>query len=599
MARRKPRKPNASIDKSVGLLNSINASKSNAANTKNLKRRPATGADIYDIPRSPSPPHSQVPQTEPRKAGRFALRSRGVPSSGLPDPSHNAPNDEEGQKPNDDESGSEDRDEEGQKRDGKSRLEDSVSESDDTEHEPDREASYDSSDEEMGEGLEKLESEAEEDLFAIPIDLFPEDQGQPEKEMRATTENRHRDERRGRSEDRARRQAEEQAGHEPSNTSDGGDPFEDEEPVDDDSGAESRNSPAPPQQTARSSNIEVQIIQHIAREQRHRSHVSRASSDAQAFPSASSQIHEVPESTIQSPRQNQEIQEVPESPTMQSPRQNQDRRVRSDLFSWLTDATRDSVFKDDWEEIRIGRKIMKNHQDSRMKERFRDIIKLIARLRFVFETITLDSASASTLRPQYRLIANSIFKEVQWIISSEAPEDEEGAYLVNQLEAHIVPRLIDLIIHGFKAYKTIKDQASRHFSIILDLLWGCCDRISSLATIDYDISMDVRALSKTIMTHVKAIKDALHDGRLREKSKRVPRRPPRYQQFVLKGVESHISCRSWTYAERDALRNGLEFHEGEDRYVDIKCDEAFGPRLSDRILKDIRAQAIRLGLDDP
>jgi hypothetical protein len=532
-----PKRPKASTDHTLDLLNNINAPRPNTANALNHKRRRATHADIYDIPSSPAPSQEAVPQTEPRKAGRLGLTSRRMPKFGPPNPSHNVTDNEEDQEPSNDEPDSDD----------------SESESDDSERELVREELYDSEDKEVEELQEKLESEAEEDLFSVPIDLFPDqNEDQAGDEVRDTPEAGSGDEYRERPEDQTGHQAEDQAGDESSNisNSESGSEYreEDEEPADDDSGAERRNSPTPTQQIAGSSTFDVRILERRPRKQRERSHVSRVSPDAQAFQSASSQV-----------------QEVPESPTIQSPSQNQDyRRVRSDIFSWLTDTTRESVFKENWDEIRRARKTMKDHADPSMKERFRDIIKLTVRLRVLLETITLDPASASTLRPQCRLIASSVFKEAQWIIYSEAPEDEEeGAYLVNQLEAHIVPRLIDLMVFGFKAYKTINDRAARHFSIILDLLWGYSDRISSLATLNFDISVDVNAHSKRIMAHVKIIKDALNDSRLRERSNRVPRRPPRYQEFILEGVESHISCRPWTHAERSALRNGLEFHEGK------------------------------------
>lgn len=38
---------------------------------------------------------------------------------------------------------------------------------------------------------------------------------------------------------------------------------------------------------------------------------------------------------------------------------------------------------------------------------------------------------------------------------------------------------------------------------------------------------------------------------------------------------------------------------GEDRYIDMKCDNAIGGQLSERILQHIHGQAVKLGLDDP
>ncbi|KAI2731739.1 hypothetical protein DTO012A8_10246 [Penicillium roqueforti] len=101
------------------------------------------------------------------------------------------------------------------------------------------------------------------------------------------------------------------------------------------------------------------------------------------------------------------------------------------------------------------------------------------------------------------------------------------------------------------------------------------------------------------MRHVKALKDALKDGRLRETPHRMPQRHLPYRPFELEEVDSHISCGRWIHVETNALRDGLQLYEGEDRYIDMKCDNAIGGQLSERILQHIHGQAVKLGLDDP
>ncbi|KAJ9488527.1 hypothetical protein VN97_g4755 [Penicillium thymicola] len=360
--------------------------------------------------------------------------------------------------------------------------------------------------------------------------------------------------------------------------------YEDEEEAYDHSSAEGQNQSTPTQQIANADTLEVQIPKSVPRNQRDDTDINRVSANARGSQNASSQP-----------------QEVAETPNMEPPRPNQDHRnTRSDIFTWLTEATKESGFKDTWEAMRKTRKTLKTHADPSAKDHFRGIMKLIERLRGLFETMTKDPTSASSFRNQCSLIANSVFKENQWIIYTEAPEDEEdGAHLVNQLEAHIVPRLIDLIIHGFKMYKTMNDRGARQFRIILDLLWGSCDRICSLAQMHYDVSGGVMARSKIVMRHVKTLKDALNDGRLRETTHRILQRPLAYRQFELEEVDSHISCGRWTHAEKIALRDGLQSYGGDDRYIDIKCDNTIGGQLSERILQHIQGQAVKLGLDAP
>ncbi|KAJ5773352.1 hypothetical protein N7457_008248 [Penicillium paradoxum] len=547
-----------STESSLDFLNNINTP---FVNAQDLKRRRTIHGDIYDIPVSPTNQSPKVAQTEPRNTSRLDLRNRPAPGLAPRDSSLIDSDNAEGQ--------------------GSSNGE---SEPEDSESGPDGsepilyQNKLDGNDEEKGnEALEDLPSEAEEDPFPEPVDLFPADEAQVEES---------RDESDRRSEDEYS-EYEDQVGSHGSNDSRDAhyDQFGDEgiddieESGDNDSLVGVQNHSTYTQKTVRPKVPEVQIC---ATSQSNHSRISRGSADSQELQNYPSGLHE-----------------ILETPTIQSPYPDQSHQsARSDIFSWLTEATKESGFKETWDAIRVTRKTLRTHADSSMKERFGHIIKLIQRLRDHLETIVDDPASASSSKHQCNLLANNIFKEVQWILYTEAPEDDdEGAHLVNQLEAHIVPRLIDLIIRGFKTYKTINDRGVRHFRIILDLLWGCCDKIFSLSRMPYDISLSVRAYSKKIVQHVKVIKDALNDGRLRETATRIPRRPQTYKHFVLDELDGHISCGRWTFAERKALRDGLHLYEGEDRFIDIKCDNIIGPQLSERIVQDVQNQTIKLNLD--
>ncbi|CAG8892370.1 unnamed protein product [Penicillium egyptiacum] len=592
-----PKRSNSrSTDYTLGLLNNINALGRDTADIQEPKRRrTTTHANVFDIPISTSPTKSRrTPQTEPKDTGRLNLRNRTVPRLARPVSPPSASDNEENNEPSNNESGS---------GDGKS------------ESIQDRPGS--SVEEESDDNRDELQPEAEHDPLPEPVDLFPaededptydqvgyearnaqgdaygdgseyEDEGEADDQAGVQARDAQNDASGDGSKYEEEEEADDLAGegatYAQDNTSEGGSEYEAEEETDDHSPAEVQTHSTPTQQIANADTLEVQILDSIPRNKRDGTHTSRLLANTQDSQNASSQL-----------------QEAPETPTIQSPCPNQDRRsARSDIFTWLTETTKESGFKETWEAIRRTRKALKAHADPSMKERFGGIIKLIQRLRGLFETMANDPASASSLKNQCSLIANSVFKENQWIIYTEAPEDEDdGAHLVNQLEAHIVPRLIDLIVLGFKNYKTINDRGARHFRIILDLLWGSCDRISALAQMHYDISGSVMAYSKRATKHVKTLKDALNDGRLCEKSHRIPQRPLPYRHFQLEEVDSHISCGRWTYAEKTALTDGLQLYGGEDRYIDIKCDNKIGGQLSERILPDIQRQAIKLGLDDP
>lgn len=566
-----------STEHSLDFLNNITAPRHIDANTKDPKRRRTTHADVYDIPVSPSPKQSEKsPQSEPRNTGRLSLQNRPIPWLAPPVPLYHVSDSAEVESSN-----------------GESEPDHNASEPDS----PELVLQHDETDVAEGEEgeayREESESQAGEVSFLQPVDLFPSDEqdGSLVEEQPSDEDNDESEDGYGDDDDQAASPAGENLEDVPGNES--GDEYIDTAEEDNGSPLDYQNNSAFTPTVPRSHTVEVQIV---ATSQSNRLRISRGPTDVQA-------LQNVPP----------QPQEVPETPTMQSPGPYQtNHSTGPNIFTWLTEATKGSGFKETWDAIRITRKTLKAHADLSMKERFGDIIKLIERLRGFLEIVTDDPASAPSLKYQCSLIANNIFKETQWILYEEAPEDEEqGAYLVNQLEAHIVPRLIDLVIFGFKTYKTIDDRGLRHFRIVLDLLWGCSDRIYALTQMHYDISVSVWAYSKRTGQQVKVIKDALNDGRLREMSNKTARRPRSYKHFLLEEVNGHIACGRWTSAERAALRDGLRLYEGkpfyipcyqsfltesigEDRYIDIKCDERIGSQLSERILQNIQAQATKL-----
>lgn len=229
------------------------------------------------------------------------------------------------------------------------------------------------------------------------------------------------------------------------------------------------------------------------------------------------------------------------------------------IFTWLADAIEESGFKESWKVIRTARNV-KRRADPSMIEHFRHIRRMKTRLQRVYETMTENTTSDLSAQVHWRkqcsLIANNIFKEIQWFIYDKAASDNEaGAYLVNQLEAHVVPWLIELVYFGFRAFKVRGDWATPHFRFSLDLLWGCSYKISCFPNVPCGIGRGVSASSRMVMAPVKGIKDALNDGRLLETGQ-VRYMAPQYKHFQLE-VESHISCKPWTRVEKDALRKAF------------------------------------------
>ncbi|CAG8223801.1 unnamed protein product [Penicillium salamii] len=266
--------------------------------------------------------------------------------------------------------------------------------------------------------------------------------------------------------------------------------------------------------------------------------------------SRSSQIHS---------SQPRKISETPQPAKRPSPPYVERAVSSHGIFTWMTETIKESGFKETWDVIRRTRNV-KRGADPSMRECFQHIRRMKVRLQGLYETMsddeTWDSRTKDGSRGHCSLIANNIFKEIQWIIFDEAQADENtGDYLVEQLEAHVVPWLIELVYFGFRAYKNRGDWARCHFRISLDLLWGCSYKISCYSDRVYGAGKGSTD-SRGAMPAVKTIKDALDDGRLRE-IRNVPH-PPRYRHFSLTEVESQISCGPWKRVEKDGLRRAFE-----------------------------------------
>lgn len=313
-------------------------------------------------------------------------------------------------------------------------------------------------------------------------------------------------------------------------------------------------------------------------------------------------------------------------PTTQPSSNGGHARPSHEIFTWLTNTIEESGFKRTWDVLRGTRRTSKQKADPPMRERFAHIRRMKMRMQSLYEELTQSNTPTTAMRDlrreQCTLIANNIFNELQWIIFQEAREEPSGGALVNQVEAHVIPWLIELVYFGFQAWKTWNEKGKVnwlmwHFRISLDLLWGSSYKIKSYSDVTYG-ERNVPTPLRGLMPAVKAIKDALDNGRLRELGG-VRSKPP-YRHFELTEVTDNISLEPWSRVEKDALRkafesavlNGFEGEyplcipymnitnktTGDYVYIDIKCGLPYGDVLSDRLFRQVKEQAVKLGLDE-
>ncbi|KAK9850487.1 hypothetical protein MYU51_011933 [Penicillium brevicompactum] len=312
-------------------------------------------------------------------------------------------------------------------------------------------------------------------------------------------------------------------------------------------------------------------------------------------------------------------------PTTQPSSNGGHTRPSHEIFTWLASTIEESGFKRTWDVLHETRRTSKQKADPPMRERFAHIRRMNTRMQGLYEELTQSNTPTTAMRDlrgeQCTLIANNIFNELQWIIFQEArDEPSKGGALVNQVEAHVIPWLIELVYFGFQAWKTWNEKGKvnwlrRHFRISLDLLWGSSYKIASYSDVTYG-ERNVPTPLRGLMSAVKAIKDALNNGRLRELGG-IRSKPP-YRHFELTEVTDNISLEPWSRDEKDALRKAFESavvngfkgenplcttymnitnkNTGDYVYIDIKCGLPYGDTLSDRLFRQVKEQAVKLGL---
>lgn len=482
-----------STNNSLGLINNIHSAGVDnfpSPDRGSLKRSRSERASLYDIPVSPERPQ-ESPRIEPRNARR-ALRNRKTPNP-APDQLSNSSVDEEDGEPNEAEPESERGDAESN--DGESAS--GANEKDDNGEEP------------QPDDTNESENEYERDPLSEQVDLFPDEDGDEvgdgDEHM---IENEH--------------------GHEDQ-------PDKSSDKISAQDQAESMSTTAP------KNTVEVQIPLNTVTHPSESSHSTHAPINAPHSLSIESSQHRV----------------VPETPAIDQVSPDQSVSKGHDIYNWLAETIAESGFKEVWEDILKIKKTIKLRADPSMKGSFNHIKKMINRLRRVYKMMTntpvSDAPTIRTWRDQCSLIANNIFKEVQWVIYDDAQTDEEGgARLVDQIEAYIIPLLIELVLFSFKAYKVGGNLLQGSFCTSLDLLWGCSYKIASFGDISVTSSMG------KLMPSVKNIKDALESGTLREKAQRIPGMHGKYRHFQLTEVDSHISCEPWSRQEKSALRRAYE-----------------------------------------
>lgn len=282
-----------------------------------------------------------------------------------------------------------------------------------------------------------------------------------------------------------------------------------------------------------------------------------------------------------------------------------DRSYRRDLRIWFDQEIEESNLKNEWEIIFQNRKRIRKHATRPMPDVLDDSRDIVAELQQAYKQVVAESYLSSDLHRELRNLKDSLYVEL-WRLSDAAmwkSGNEATAWQIDQFQAHIIPKVINLLPSSFKVYRTLDYAASSQLQDTLFLLIQCGLRIKDVVASRYLIKEDgfQNACDWTRAIHI-PLSHILKDLKQRRPTEESTITHVRLQQE-----------QTWTREEEDTLLNGLQQYSGEcflllvlvvydgltwivfsgdNRYVLIK--RHLGHRLLRRSLGDLRSQAKEL-----
>lgn len=231
-----------------------------------------------------------------------------------------------------------------------------------------------------------------------------------------------------------------------------------------------------------------------------------------------------------------------------------DRSYRRDLRIWFDREIEKSDLKNEWHIIFRRRKWFRKHAMRPMPDVLGDSRDVVAELQETYKEVLAKNYLSSELCRELRNLKDSLYVEL-WRLSDAAmwkSGNEATAWQIDQFQAHILPKIINLLLSSFKVYRTLGDTASCQLQDTLFLLIQCGLRIKDVVASRYLIKEDgfQNACDWTRAIHI-PLSHILKDLR--------QRRPTEESTIIHVRLQQEMT---WTREEEDTLLNGLQQYSG-------------------------------------
>jgi hypothetical protein len=232
-----------------------------------------------------------------------------------------------------------------------------------------------------------------------------------------------------------------------------------------------------------------------------------------------------------------------------------ERSYLHELRIWFAHEVEKSSLKDEWQIIIRKGKWLRKQALHPMPEILQDPCDIVAELRQIYKQVVATEYLSSDIERGLRNLKDSLFVELVRLrkLAVHSTKKEVTASTIDQFEAYIIPRIITLLLFGFKVYRTLGDTASAQLQDTLFLLIECAQRIKDLAITGLLVkdvgSRNACAWSQSIHTPLRRI--------LKDLKQKRPVEDSTIGQVNTKPDEA------WTEQESGTLIEGLEQYSGE------------------------------------
>lgn len=267
--------------------------------------------------------------------------------------------------------------------------------------------------------------------------------------------------------------------------------------------------------------------------------------------------------------EDEDIHETPiEIPTMELNRTenegNGDGSPR-ELRHWFLQEIDGSAMETEWRTLYTQGTQLKRYQLKPLPEYLHGYLqgsrRLIAQLREVYKEIIGSRSFTPTQEEQFKNICENIYADVKQIFEY-ASEKTQDASVLDQFEAHMIPKMMTLVQFSFRAFTTLGGPTANQLHGTLDLVLRCSVRVNN-----YRISglLPAQARSRTLHLPLKRLMAALKAGQLNGhlSSQPVVPRPKSHASQSLTQGSVPPSQLPWTPVEEEALLDGLRQYTGE------------------------------------